>query len=576
MKKNFSLMIKIMSTVNITTIVMIILFSMFLSKVTENQLELAAKTQTITLINSIKLTTAEYIWNLNNSALKTISDKLTEDKMIVEVSFLDVKDTVLANAKTSKENLEDSYKVNAVKSEVVYGDKNEKIGFVEIKYNLNNVREFKSKLLKYTAIAVIFVQFIICIAVYFVLKITNNKLKAEFDKLKEISDITYNSSQDSSEFAKAVSASTTEQASAIQETVATLTQITEMVNTSVASATNSSDKASVSFDQAKLGQEVVKEMINSMKEIDDSNSSVMSEVNKSNERIKDIVSVISEISTKTNVINDIVFQTKLLSFNASVEAARAGEHGKGFAVVAEEVGNLAQMSGNAAKEISVLLDQSISRVNQIISETNTGVERVIKNSSQKIETGVKTAEKCDAVLSEIVEIAVVVKNMMNEVAHASKEQATGVQNISQAMNQVDQMVHSNETSASKSNETAQKLLDQSNELKKVVENIESVIFGGKILKIASKEKTSAPPPPAIAKKIAKKEVKEPVKKIVTQEKKVEPVKVTKAQEVKEEVKELKVAVDKKSNKKEVKVNLDTVKEANNVIPSADDKRFEDV
>jgi methyl-accepting chemotaxis protein len=282
----------------------------------------------------------------------------------------------------------------------------------------------------------------------------------------------------------------------------------------------------------------------------------MTEVNKSNERIKDIVSVISEISTKTNVINDIVFQTKLLSFNASVEAARAGEHGKGFAVVAEEVGNLAQMSGNAAKEISVLLDQSISRVNQIISETNTGVERVIKNSSQKIETGVKTAEKCDAVLSEIVEIAIVVKNMMNEVAHASKEQATGVQNISQAMNQVDQMVHSNETSASKSNETAQKLLEQSNELKKVVGNIESVIFGGNILKLTKKEKDSPPPTTKTEKKVAA-----PQKKITVEEKKIEPIKIAKVN----------------APPKEVKVTSENNnKETNNAIPSADDKRFEDV
>ena len=73
--------------------------------------------------------------------------------------------------------------------------------------------------------------------------------------------------------------------------------------------------------------------------------------------------LISEIGNKTKVINDIVFQTKLLSFNASVEAARAGEHGKGFSVVAEEVGNLAHMSGNSAKEITQLLESSINRVN---------------------------------------------------------------------------------------------------------------------------------------------------------------------------------------------------------------------
>lgn len=102
-------------------------------------------------------------------------------------------------------------------------------------------------------------------------------------------------------------------------------------------------------------------MIHSITEISESNDRIMSQVADGNRKISEIVQVISEIGNKTKVINDIVFQTKLLSFNASVEAARAGEHGKGFAVVAEEVGNLAQMSGNAAKEISDMLNGSVSR-----------------------------------------------------------------------------------------------------------------------------------------------------------------------------------------------------------------------
>jgi methyl-accepting chemotaxis protein len=89
-------------------------------------------------------------------------------------------------------------------------------------------------------------------------------------------------------------------------------------------------------------------------------------MNKSNDEISSIVKVIAEIGDKTKVINDIVFQTKLLSFNASVEAARAGEQGKGFAVVAEEVGNLATMSGKAAEEISSMLGDSMGKVELIV------------------------------------------------------------------------------------------------------------------------------------------------------------------------------------------------------------------
>ena len=93
-------------------------------------------------------------------------------------------------------------------------------------------------------------------------------------------------------------------------------------------------------------------MLRSIDEINQSQKDTIETLDTTASDVKNMMTLIETINQKTSVINDIVFQTKLLSFNASVEAARAGEHGKGFAVVAEEVGNLAQMSGNAAQEIN--------------------------------------------------------------------------------------------------------------------------------------------------------------------------------------------------------------------------------
>jgi hypothetical protein len=112
-------------------------------------------------------------------------------------------------------------------------------------------------------------------------------------------------------------------------------------------------------------------------EIQETNKKLVDDVLEGNRKISEIVELVKEIGNKTKVINDIVFQTKLLSFNASVEAARAGEHGKGFAVVAEEVGNLASMSGQASKEISALLENlntDSTQFNKIASPTSTGYE----------------------------------------------------------------------------------------------------------------------------------------------------------------------------------------------------------
>src|SRR5690606_36951178 len=92
------------------------------------------------------------------------------------------------------------------------------------------------------------------------------------------------------------------------------------------------------------------------------------EILHSNEKIEQLVKVIGNIGEKTKVMDEIVFQTKLLSFNASVEAERAGEHGRGFAVVAQEVGNLAQMSGKSAQEIAEIVKSSIQEAEAITTE----------------------------------------------------------------------------------------------------------------------------------------------------------------------------------------------------------------
>ena len=117
-------------------------------------------------------------------------------------------------------------------------------------------------------------------------------------------------------------------------------------------------------------------MISSIEGISESNGEIMKEVSNNNSELQTISELIKDIEEKTKVINDIVFQTKLLSFNASVEAARAGEHGKGFAVVAEEIGNLANMSGEAALQISQIIETSVQNVQTMIKKTTTKMESI--------------------------------------------------------------------------------------------------------------------------------------------------------------------------------------------------------
>ncbi len=120
----------------------------------------------------------------------------------------------------------------------------------------------------------------------------------------------------------------------------------------------------------------------------------MNTMKTSNAEVKELVGIINGISERTKVIDEIVFQTKLLSFNASVEAERAGEHGRGFAVVAQEVGNLAQMSGKAAQEISSILKQSIEKSVSVTS-----------NNEKNVAKGAELLEHLRKIVKQIAETA---------------------------------------------------------------------------------------------------------------------------------------------------------------------------
>jgi methyl-accepting chemotaxis protein len=204
---------------------------------------------------------------------------------------------------------------------------------------------------------------------------------------------------------------------------------------------------------------------------------MMKEIERNNQDILAIVKVISEIESKTKVINDIVFQTKLLSFNASVEAARAGEQGKGFAVVAEEVGNLAQMSGNSAKEIALLLEESTKKVELIVSNTKSKVDRLVVNSNEKIEQGSEIAKECGVILNAIVDNVESVNGVVNEISTASIEQDRGIKEISKAVNQLDQSTQQNSTATQQTANAAQQLSHQAEILRSTVLELLGTVNG---------------------------------------------------------------------------------------------------
>lgn len=480
---------RLMVSINLTVAVLIIAVTYTLTSDAIKEARSQAIEEIESLARTLSISVVDDVEENKIDDLKIVSAKLLEDEAIDAVYFYATNDKVLASSE--EPNLANK-KTYQLKTPIQNPKDNKEIGNLVIKYNQNKATQLEDNLIIRSAISFIIAQFLVFTIAWLILRNTTKNLGEIASTIKNVSDQTKLSSESVKTISEEVSSSTTQQAASIQETVSTLDEITSMVNTSVDGAQNSAKKAEESHTIANDGKEVVKEMMTSMEEIDRSNRNIMEEISKSNERISSITKVIDEISQKTTVINDIVFQTKLLSFNASVEAARAGEHGKGFAVVAEEVGNLAQMSGKASNEISDMLQESINRVNEIINETNRNVQKLIDEGNSKVKKGVAIADRCGKVLDEVVDNAAIVKNMMNEVLVASKEQADGVRNITQAMNQLDQTTHANANSANRSFENSKELSLQAENLKKNVEVLEVEIFGGSNVYSIQKIKTEKP------------------------------------------------------------------------------------
>lgn len=320
--------------------------------------------------------------------------------------------------------------------------------------------------------------------------LTRKELEVVSNRLKEAAANNVSSTLNIKSVLSSVTEQAHHQAESTQKTASALHQISAMTQMSANNAEDSSNKAKFSQECATEGKSAVDEVVASMNNIQASNQQVMDALDENQKNMLSILDVIREIEQKTKVINDIVFQTRLLSFNASVEAARAGEHGKGFAVVAEEVGNLAQVSGKASNEISQMLTESTSRVQSLVEGTKKKVSSLVEQGKVKIETGLNTASQSGQVLQQIVENVKEVSVLMNSISQSSQEQAAGVKDISSALENIDESVNTSLKSIGLASNDIEKVLQEANYLNEMTQSLESLIYGNKKVRAHSSPKES--------------------------------------------------------------------------------------
>ncbi|AOR65978.1 methyl-accepting chemotaxis protein [Pectobacterium wasabiae] len=231
-----------------------------------------------------------------------------------------------------------------------------------------------------------------------------------------------------------LSSRTEEQASALEETSSTMTQLGMTVKNNADNARQANTLAQNASTVALQGGNVVNDVVDTMKAINDSSRSIV-----------DII----------NVIDSIAFQTNILALNAAVEAARAGEQGRGFAVVAGEVRNLAQRSAEAAKEIKNLITASVERT----------------------ERGSVLVNKAGETMQQVVESIRQLSDTVSEISSASAEQSTGVEQVGIAVSQMDQTTQQNAALVEESAAAAQSLKEQADQLVREVSVFKIANYG---------------------------------------------------------------------------------------------------
>ncbi|HWY49645.1 MAG TPA: methyl-accepting chemotaxis protein [Bryobacteraceae bacterium] len=285
-----------------------------------------------------------------------------------------------------------------------------------------------------TAWILLLVSVALASVVFFTVQQTSQRLRGVAADLAEGAEQITSASSQVASSSQSLAQGASEQAASLEETSASSEEISSMTRQNAGNSQSAAAMMTEVDHRIAQGNRTLEQMVVSMREI-----------TSSSDKISKIIKVIDEIA----------FQTNILALNAAVEAARAGEAGMGFAVVADEVRNLAQRSAQAAKDTAALIEESIGKSNE----------------------GSAKLQQVTQVIQAITESAIKVKTLVDEVNLGSQEQARGINQISKAIAQMDQVTQSTAANAEESASASQEMSAQAEALNNIAQQLRSMVGG---------------------------------------------------------------------------------------------------
>lgn len=331
-------------------------------------------------------------------------------------------------------------------SDLIQSDGKEKQ--FQIKHNLDLV-------IKICIFAIIIVSILSIIFAVFISKSISRPFILTFKNLNEVAEKLENITDKTSKISRDVANAKLVKINSIQSVKSQMDNNLSILNDATESTKRSNILVGQGKDTIQKGKMVILDM-----------SQAMDRIKKSNEKLRSFAGIMNQINKKGEKINQIVSESRLLSFNAEIEAAHAGNFGKGFSVVAEEMGKLANYSGEISKEISSVIKSSVQELDEIIKQTK-----------ETIELGNTKSTDCQKSFTDIETSLIGIFSQIDNIRSFSSKQANGLNSVGQEMKKLEEIINVD-------GQYSLNLEQNSLEIKNQIQNINQSIDGLKnILKI---------------------------------------------------------------------------------------------